>query len=492
MIVISKKELTVLEKIQLLTRKKIIEYKTSCEANIVSMIYKKPELLSDCDLDLSDFNVNCWRVFFEAARLICDKEEKKSLDEVTIGLFLEKHPKLKEQYENYGGYAMINDSFQYTKLENFHGYVRELIKWKSLLKLNERGFPLYDRLSDFTDMTIEEIYEEFEALLNDTFINLDTEYSSHDISDNIFQLIDDLDNGIAVGLPYHNMPILTSETSGQALGFVTLIGGLSNVGKSTFLRNAIIPSTIENKEKIVIMLNEEDYTKWQRELMVYVANNILHKELKKMTVRNGSFEVDKKKILVEAANWIVENTKNHMITVVCFTQYKTSRVLKIIRKYSALGVKYFALDTFKLDAGKVSDSSWLAMQQSMVDIKDLVKKENKNVHISITFQLSKGSTRQRFYMQDNIGLSKNIVDPSDTVIMLRKLFEDEKSGEKKELDVRDKDNKKVFLEPEKNYQILFLIKNREGSANSYQIVIEHNLSKNILKEVGICHVPMDF
>ena len=132
------------------------------------------------------------------------------------------------------------------------------------------------------------------------------------------------------------------------------------------------------------------------------------------------------------------------------------------------------------------------MQQSMVDIKDLVKKENKNVHISITFQLSKGSTRQRFYMQDNIGLSKNIVDPADTVIMLRKLFEDEKSGEKKELDVRDKDNKKVFLEPEKNYQILFLIKNREGSANSYQIVIEHNLSKNILKEVGICHVPMDF
>ena len=41
------------------------------------------------------------------------------------------------------------------------------------------------------------------------------------------------------------------------------------------------------------------------------------------------------------------------------------------------------------------------------------------------------------------------------------------------------------------HQILFVVKNREGSANDYQIVIEHDLSKNILREVGITNVPRD-
>ena len=53
------------------------------------------------------------------------------------------------------------------------------------------------------------------------------------------------------------MPILTKETGGQYLGSITLVGGLSNVGKSTFARTSTLPSIIKNKEKIVLMLNED-------------------------------------------------------------------------------------------------------------------------------------------------------------------------------------------------------------------------------------------
>ena len=78
-----------------------------------------------------------------------------------------------------------------------------------------------------------------------------------------------------------------------------------------------------------------------------------------------------------------------MITVIPFVQYQTAKAIKEIRKYVAMGVKYFVLDTFKMDAGKVSGNSWLEMQQAMVDIKDTVKQEALNVHILITFQLEK-------------------------------------------------------------------------------------------------------
>ena len=163
-----------------------------------------------------------------------------------------------------------------------------------------------------------------------------------------------------------------------------------------------------------------------------------------------------------------------------------------------MGVKYFALDTYKMDAGVVSNNAWLQMQQGMVQINDVIKPESKNVHILITFQLSKGSVMQRYYTQDNIGMAKNIIDPASTCIMIRTLFDDERPGGKRALQVYKRAGKNgksevpVKLESNKHYQILFIPKNREGAANEYQIVIEHDLSKNTLKEVGYTYVPMDF
>lgn len=163
-----------------------------------------------------------------------------------------------------------------------------------------------------------------------------------------------------------------------------------------------------------------------------------------------------------------------------------------------MGVKYFLLDTFKMDSGKVSENSWVAMQQSMVDIFDTVKSESLNVHILVTFQLNKSSARQRYYTQDNIGQAKNIIDPTSTCIMIRDMFDDEYTGENKELKVYRLDGKnkqtkiEVKLDKNKRYQILFLIKTREGSSNAYQIVLEHDLSRNIINEIGITQVLPDF
>ena len=97
------------------------------------------------------------------------------MDDITVGLYLEKHLKLQEKYNDYGGYNTIINAGAYVKEENFDGYIKELHKWNTVIKLTKLNFPVKDRLSDYNDMTTEEIYNELETLLNHTFVNVESD-----------------------------------------------------------------------------------------------------------------------------------------------------------------------------------------------------------------------------------------------------------------------------------------------------------------------------
>ena len=480
------------------TAKQILEFKTISEANVVATLYKNPDEFYNTNLTLNDFAENQWKVYFQIAYDIVIVEKKNVIDELTVGFYLEKHPKLRAKYDEYGGWDTISTAMGYMQVDNLEGYIAELRKWNALIKLTKRGFQVKDKLSDFADMSAEKIYCEYEAYLNDTFVNIDSDVKSYDICDNIHGLIETLDEGFAKGLPYYDMPILTKETGGQYMGAITLLGGISNAGKSTVARSTTIPSIIEANEKVVIMINEDSLVKWQREMLVWVCNNELKFDIQKHVVRDGKYSPEVKQKLHEAASWLEDKTKNNMITIVPFIQYETAKAIKTIRKYAALGVKYFILDTYKMDAGKVSANSWLEMQQNMVDIKNTVKAEALNVHILITFQLEKGSSVMRYYTQNNIGLAKNIVDVASTCIMIRDIFDDEYDDGKKPLKVfkiKGKNGESKVqeqLDRNKRYQIFFIVKNQEGAANAFQIVAEHDKSRNIIKEIGITNVSPDF
>lgn len=494
-----KKKLTPYQEEKLKCAKQVKEYKVACEANIVSIFYKKPELMYDYQLKLEDFSENTWRVYWQIAYDIIVKEKKSVLDDITVGLYLEKHSKLKQKYDEYGGYDTIDKATEYIKTSNISGYVNELKKWETVIRMIASGFPVTDRIKEFVDMSLDEIYKEYDALLNHIFINAEEDVMSYSLSDGIYDLIERLNEGLAVGLPYDNMPTLTKETGGQLPGNITLVGGLSNMGKTTLTRTMLIPSAVKYGERLVILVNEEGKAKWQRELIVWVANNIYKTDLQKFVVRDGKFSDEVKELLYKCADWIAEKSENNMLTIIPFARYETQKAIRVIKKYASLGVKYFILDTYKADAGSRSDRMWLDMQQNMVDIYDTVKAEGgKNVHITITFQLAKSSARQRFYSQDNIGMAKSIIDPASTCLMLRDVFEDEYTGEKNALKVYRLDGKNnkskipVKLDHDKHYQLIFIVKNREGAANSIQIVCEHDMSRNLLKEVGFTSVPVDF
>ena len=98
----NQRELTPFEKELYNAVRKVKEFKLPAEANICSIFYKNPDLLYVYDsLKLEDFTNNIWRVYYAIAYDIIIKEKKQSLDEITVGLYLEKHDKLKKKYEEY-------------------------------------------------------------------------------------------------------------------------------------------------------------------------------------------------------------------------------------------------------------------------------------------------------------------------------------------------------------------------------------------------------
>ena len=126
----------------------------------------------------------------------------------------------------------------------------------------KKKFPVSDRISEFADMSASEIYEEYEAQLNDVFINVDEKVKTYSLVDGLDELIEKLDEGLDVGLPMNDLPMLTKEIGGARLGEILLIGGTSGTGKSTLVRNTIIPSSVTFEEEVVFMLNEENLKKF--------------------------------------------------------------------------------------------------------------------------------------------------------------------------------------------------------------------------------------
>lgn len=493
------KKLTPYQEEVLKAAKQIKEYKVIAEANIVAILYKQPELFFDYTLELEDFSENTWRVYWQIASDLLVVEKKSVLDDMTVGLYLEKHPKLKKEYDDYGGYETIDKAKEYVNVNNIDGYVKELYKWKTVLVMLKNNFPVCNRINEFCDMSLDEIYEEYEAMINHIFVNAARDVESYNACEGINQFIDDLNSGKSVGLPLHNCDILNKEIGGlNCDGNIYGLGANSGVGKSTTAMNYIIPSILYYDEKVVFFINEEDQTKVQRELVIWVANNVFKFDLPKYKLRDGKFDEETMGQLRKVAEWIEDKKEKQNITIVPLERYSVNIVIKLIKKYASLGVRYFVLDTLKESFDAKTDEIYKSMTRDMIKLYDVVKPTAKNVGLFVTYQLGKASIKMRYLTNNEIGLGKSIVDVMSVNLMIRRPFEDEFEGGKHEIvgyrfdGVNGKSKIPFKLKPDKHYMITFIPKNRFGQTDAFQIISEFDFSTNTNKDLGICNIVQDW
>lgn len=496
----STKKLTPFEQETIEVLKLINEYKLAAEANVVSIIYKNPDLLRETNLTLEEFHNNAWRVFFTIASDLVLIEKKNTLDDVTVNLYLEKHKKLAAKVEEYGGYDEIEASTTYVKTENFDGYVHDLRKFNALIRLAKLGFPISkEKLSDFNDMTAEEIYDEYNAYLNDTFVNIDNDVKSYNGLDGLYDLIEEADKGNNVGLPLYNAKLLTKEIGGINLnGNIYGIGAGSGVGKSSMAINWLFPTIVENNERAVFIINEEDETKFRREALIWTCSNILKKPIQKHKLRDGKFDKETKDTLYAAAAWLEEKKENRNITIIPLEKYSAKIACKIIKKYASLGVRLFVVDTLKESFDIGNEATWKGLERDMVSLYDTIKPSACNVGLVVTYQLSKGSLKTRHLTNSDIGQGRSIVDTMSCNLLMRRPFDDEFLGESNALNAFRKDGKNnkttipIKIEKDKHYMLTFIAKNRFGSTDEYTIVSECDLSTNEYQDVGYCIVPGEY
>lgn len=474
--------------------RQILEYKLGAEASIVSMIYKNPDLLRETNLELNDIHNNCWRVYFAIAYDMIVNEKMATLSEVDIGLYLEKHSKLADKYYNeYGGYQTIENASAYIKEENFDSYVRDLRKWNVVARLVKYGFPCDKaRLSEICDMSAEELYDEYTVYLNDIFANIDNNIKSYNGFADMKNLIDELDAGKNVGIPFANCDILNRETGGMLGGNIIGFGAASGVGKSTLSINYIFPSMLKYNLKALFIINEEDQNKFKKEAIVWYCSNILKHPIPKRVLRDGNFDKDTKEVLYKAAEWFENQKENHNITIIPLEQYTARTVIKLIKKYTKMGCDVICLDTLKESYDARDKESWKSLMTDCVDFYDCIK--HTNTCMVITYQLVKN--KSKYLTNADIGISKGILDIFSLNIFFRRPLQTEYEGGKDELycynPIKNSNSRLEFkLHKDKHYMIGFISKNRHGMSD-IQIVSEADFSVNQYKDLGYCNVVQDY
>lgn len=487
-------KLSAFEQQQVEAAKQVFEYKLGSEASIVAMIYKNPDLLRETNLDIDCFHNNAWKVFYAIASDMIINEKKTVLSEVDIGLYLEKHPKLADKYYNeYGGYNTIQEAGSYIKEENFESYVDDLRKWNAVTKLIARGFPCdKQRLSELCDMSAEDIYNEYTVYLNDIFANIDNNIKSYNGFEGMKELIDELDSGKNVGIPFANCDILNRETGGMLGGNIIGFGAASGVGKSTLSINYIFPSMIKYNLKALFIINEEDETKFKKEALCWYASNIAKHPIPKRVLRDGNFDKETKEVLYKAAEWFESQKENHNITIIPLEQYTAATVIKLIKKFSKMQCDVICLDTLKESYDSRDKESWKSLMTDCVDFYDCIK--HTNTCMIITYQLVKN--KSKYLTNADIGISKGILDIFSLNIFFRRPLQTEFEGGKDELycynPIKNSNSRVEFkLNKDKHYMIGFISKNRQGISD-IQIVSEADFSVNQYNDLGYCTVVQDF
>ena len=482
------------------TEKDINMYKSDYESRFVGCLYQDTDLFYEYENVKGLLTNKQISFYYSLLKKVLVKNEKINEDVIEVYVNAQKE-EARNIYKQYGGYDVIDTLMKVSELDNVQSYYSNILKYDAIQKLHKIGFPIlkdkeWEKIAEFT---YEQIADRYESQLDNIFSQDTAEDEIGDIKDGIEGMIEQADKGANKGFPVTSK-ILNATINGQVTGNITMLAASSGSGKSFLSLTQTLPMAIDQDEPLLIMCNEEDMAKWQRELITWVINNVICKNNKKFRDESfiksrfyqGHFTDIEWQLLKEAQAWIDKKVESGLIRFINFRTFSMGKTIKLIKKFSKREVKYFIIDTLKLDndaKSNVNDQSWLQLQQNMVKLYNVIKESNQNVHVWVTYQMSK--SKSRFLDQSMLGISKNVADVVSTLMLTRKVLLDEKSGGKNELKVENAKGDKVNLDPTKDYRILFIDKNRMGSS-SKQIVLETDMSKNIVRDMGYTYVPEDY
>lgn len=490
------------------------------EAYLVASLYKNSTLLRSYDeekLHAKLFEIKAWQFFYYVARKLANRGVI-DIDEVAVTQYVYEngHEAILAKYNEFGGWQTISDVMEILPSNqsinaNFDAYYSELKKDFSLKDLAKFfGEIVYNETDRYSpkDMNSEELYAYWIDKLNRSAIANSTSsgFEESNLLDGLEEYIKDLMENPEIGLPIRFMPRLNRTLAGWLQGKMYFAGSFSNGGKSSIMFKTLIMSCIENKEKIVVIANEEGEKAFKEKLFVNIMgeNGIA---IDRFKFKSGDFnDEDMTKIRKAMAiiNELVGDSDTNLVKFIFLESFTEASVENVMRHYSVRGYNYFLIDTLKVPDGAGGDARWARLSEFTKRIYRLTRAEagGLNVCTVLTIQLRLANARQRFLTMDSIAEGKQVVNEADAFICWRDAYPDEYEGETNEVTFIHREHdplnpladnngwveEKKKLDTNKHYVFMFIPKNRMGGNTSNTrevIVLEVNWKFGSIREVGI-------
>jgi replicative DNA helicase len=458
-----------------------------------------------------EFIHDVWGFYFDLGKRMYE-DGIKQFDDISVHTKVKEY-NIVEEFNEWGKMNTIDDAVSIVKgnpanIEYYYETIKKNYVIRQLYLLFGEKVLIDKGKYKWKDMTREQLTMYWNDKVNKISLDNVNRYEAENLYIDADEFIKRLEEDSAEMLPFYKSKLMNSMTQGTARGHVMMFGGFGNSGKSSITAEKFTMSCIENREKLIIVLNEEDAQAYRQKIVLSILWHEFSSGIDRKRMVNGKLqEADKVKIR-QAFNRMHEliDEEDALIKVIFMEKYVMKDLEKIIRFWANRGYVNLLIDTHKVSDESHHEARWQTFVEDMKTIYRLTRKNagGCNLRTLVTFQLADNAIKNRYLDFDAIGEGKGAKNEASVVMMFRPVWSDEYDKGKKQLNCyKLKKNEKTgkydikeyfTLDEGKTYYLFFLPKNRFGSNNDNGqpvMVVEPMFNANHFKEIGWTFVAND-
>ena len=422
--------------------KELLEGRINVEANVIGSMVNDMLLVEDTNIDSSKFLTKDARLVYGILKTL--REKKCTVfDEVSVLTYATDDVKAK--LDEIGGFKAIRNMADCVNNQNYESYLDNLLKSNMIIDMHKFGFNLLEPIKHegktinplklFSKMSSEQVTDWYSAKLE----SFGTGYSSKvleeeelDITD---EFIESLENGEEAGTPfeyfdddYLGNPVealryFSKQVNGIPDG-MTIIGGYSNVGKTTLTLSILMSMMHEGRRCMIISNEQRSKTFKIGFLLLILTKHFNYYNLTKTKLINGNISKEDKEYIKKAQDYWRERYKGQLYFI-SIPDSDVSLAIKKMRLYILnKGVNTCVYDTFKIDLSTNNDNSWLSLIQDSRRFETLSRKY-PGTQVICTLQLAINTLGKLFLDSSVLSMSKQIKEVCDLMILCRSMYQEE-------------------------------------------------------------------
>lgn len=494
----------------------LLKGRIEVEGNVISCFFKDMLLIDDTHLEQTDF-LTSDGLFYFSLLIQLRKKGFYSLDEITI--LSNSNEDVIGRYEDIGGWDAIQHQIDIINVQNFDVYIDILYRENILCNMYNDGFNLLKEidvngskvvpLKLFRKMAAEEVTDWYEARIStygSGYSNKILEEEELDFDD---EFIESCKEGEENGVPFdvagfdkngeeiNCFPFLSRQVNGFLEGTLTMLGGFSSAGKSTWWIT-IVMALLNYDKKVLIISNEETIKKFKIKFMVWLLgkrNRFFKLSKKKLT--SGDITKESRAELSDVQKFWKENYKGK-VKFISINDADMTIVKKKIRE----NVLRYGYDTVLYDTFKIQENDFSSARQDLSlvrDSRELDKLAKKyNIIMLASVQLAEYMRGKLFLDSSVLSNSKQIKEVLEGLFLMRTVYDEELDPKSKfycrPFRLKKVDDKWIEedYEPDRNavWRMLFVEKTRSGCNSSdtgVAYLLKYSGDFAIFRETCQCH-----